>query len=159
MDSPRLLAKVIELSSCLDCRGQDEADRRVWWLFLEIWGNYLVWLKRWACNRMIDNDKLIIFACQVLEYQPEPSNQWTTVGQLETGRNYHAVLSIDSEALPCLQACLKRIDYSYGFRSLSCLSSIIHDIFSAGSETTTTPTTSANHDLSGEETSSIGLFW
>merc|ERR1712126_352257 len=40
---------------------------------------------------------------EVLEYQPEPSNQWTTVGQLETGRWYHAVLSIDSEALPCLQ--------------------------------------------------------
>jgi len=59
---------------------------------------------------------------EVLEYQPEPSNQWTTVGQLETGRSAHAVLSIGSEALPCLQA---------------------------GSETTTTPTTSANHDLSG----------
>ena len=54
------------------------------------------------------DSKLINFACQVLEYQPEPSNQWTTVGQLETGRNYHAVLSIDSEALPCLQACLKK---------------------------------------------------
>ena len=55
-----------------------------------------------------DNNKLIFFACQVLEYQPEPSNQWTTVGQLETGRSYHAVLSIDSEALPCLQGCLKK---------------------------------------------------
>jgi len=40
---------------------------------------------------------------EVLEYQPEPSNQWTTVGQLETGRWYHAVLSIGSEALPCLK--------------------------------------------------------
>jgi len=59
---------------------------------------------------------------EVLEYQPEPSNQWTTVGQVETGRYAHAVLSINSEALPCLEA---------------------------GSETTTTPTTSANHDLSG----------
>jgi len=39
----------------------------------------------------------------VLEYQPEPLNQWTTVGQLETGRWNHAVLSINSEALPCLQ--------------------------------------------------------
>jgi len=39
----------------------------------------------------------------VLEYQPEPLNQWTTVGQLETGRYNHAVLSIGSEALPCLQ--------------------------------------------------------
>jgi len=60
------------------------------------------------------------YRSEVLEYQPD--NQWTTVGQLETRRAAHAVLSIDSKALPCLQA---------------------------GSETTTTPTTSANHDLSG----------
>jgi len=40
---------------------------------------------------------------EVLEYQPEPSNQWTTVGQLETGRYWHAVRSIGPEALPCLQ--------------------------------------------------------
>ena len=46
--------------------------------------------------------------CQVLEYQPEPANQWTTVGQLETGRYAHAVLSIDAEALPCLEGCLKK---------------------------------------------------
>ena len=57
---------------------------------------------------MIDNNKLIIFACQVLEYQPD--NQWTTVGQLETARAYHAVLSIGSEALPCLQGCLEQDD-------------------------------------------------
>ena len=57
---------------------------------------------------MIDNNKLITFACQVLEYQPEPSNQWTTVGQLETGRNAHAVLSIGPELLPCLEGCLKK---------------------------------------------------
>jgi len=37
---------------------------------------------------------------EVLEYQP--NNHWTTVGQLKTGRYLHAVLSIDSEALPCL---------------------------------------------------------
>jgi len=58
---------------------------------------------------------------EVLEYQPEPSNQWTTVGQLETGREGHAVLSIGPELLPCFEE----------------------------SETTTTPTTSADHDLSG----------
>ena len=46
--------------------------------------------------------------CQVLEYQPD--NQWTTVGQLETARAYHAVLSIGSEALPCLQGCLEQDD-------------------------------------------------
>ena len=55
-----------------------------------------------------DDNKLIIFICQVLEYQPGPLNKWTTVGQLETGRWYHAVLSIGSEALPCLQGCLKK---------------------------------------------------
>jgi len=59
---------------------------------------------------------------EVLEYQPEPSNQWTTVGQLETGRDGHAVLSIGPELLPR---------------------------FEAEPETTTTPTTSADHDLSG----------
>ena len=47
---------------------------------------------------MIDN-LLIIFTCQVLEYQPEPSNQWTRVGQIETKRANHAVLSIGCEAL------------------------------------------------------------
>jgi len=42
------------------------------------------------------------YRSEVLEYQPEPSNQWTTVGQLETTRGFHAALSIGSEALPCL---------------------------------------------------------
>ena len=46
--------------------------------------------------------------CQVLEYQPD--NQWTTVGQLETARRNHAVLSIGSETLPCLQGYLEQDD-------------------------------------------------
>jgi len=58
---------------------------------------------------------------EVLEYQPEPSNQWTTVGQLETERGAHAVLSIGSELLPCFEE-----------------------------SETTTPTTSPDHDLSGQ---------
>ena len=58
---------------------------------------------------MADN-QLIIFVCQVLEYQPEPSNQWTTVGQLDTKRSAHAVLSIGPEALPCLQGYLEQDD-------------------------------------------------
>ena len=69
-----------------------------------------------------DDNELIIFACQVLEYQPEPSNQWTTVGQLETGRGYHAVLSIGSEALPCLQGCLEQDDL---FLELQLISSLL----------------------------------
>merc|ERR1719474_2417049 len=80
----------------------------------------------WAARASIVGGKMRLTGgsgrSEVLEYQPEPSNQWTTVGQLETGRYAHAVPSINSEALPCLEA---------------------------GSETTTTPTTSANHDLSG----------
>ena len=88
-------------------------------------------VEEWACNRMIDNNKPIIFACQVLEYQPEPSNRWTTVGQLETGRRDHAVLSIDSEALPCLQGCIGQDDLFVGSSlskefssSSSCLSGL-----------------------------------
>ena len=49
---------------------------------------------------------LTMFAFQVLEYQPEPSNQWTTVGQLERKRRSHWVLSITPELLPCLEGCL-----------------------------------------------------
>ena len=55
-----------------------------------------------------DGNELIIFACQVLEYQTEPSNQWTTVGQLETGRSKHAVLSIGPKLLPCFEGCLEQ---------------------------------------------------
>ena len=63
---------------------------------------------------MINDNKLIIFVCQVLEYQPAPSNQWTTVGQLEKKRGCHAVLSIGSEALSCLQGCLEQDDLFVG---------------------------------------------
>jgi len=59
------------------------------------------------------------YRSEVLEYQPDPSNQWTTVGQLKTRRDGHAVLSIGPELLPCFEA-----------------------------ESETTPTTSADHDLS-----------
>jgi hypothetical protein len=50
------------------------------------------------------------YRSEVLEYQPEPLNNWTTVGQLETKRADHAVLSIGSEALPCLPGCLEQDD-------------------------------------------------
>ena len=62
---------------------------------------------------MIDNE-LVTFACQVLEYQPDnqwsPFSEWTTVGQLETARRNHAVLSIGSDALPCLQGYFEYAD-------------------------------------------------
>ena len=74
---------------------------------------------------MIDDNELIIFACQVLEYQPEPSNLWTTVGQLETGRYDHTVLSIDSEALTCLQGCIGQddlfVDHDHDHLIINCL--------------------------------------
>ena len=47
--------------------------------------------------------------CQVLEYQPEPMNHWNIVGQLETKREWHGLLTIDPEALPCLQGCLSKL--------------------------------------------------
>ena len=94
-----------------------------------IFESYLVWLKRWACNRMIDN-KLFIFACQVLEYQPEPADQWTTLGQLETTRRNHAVFSIGSETLPCLQGSGGR--YPIWFSSMFELcQKMIHSIFNS----------------------------
>ena len=79
---------------------------------------------------MADN-QLIIFVCQVLEYQPEPSNQWTTVGQLKTNRAFHAVLSIGSEALPCLQGSFEYADQNLKVKvdqvfNLSNYSSISH---------------------------------
>ena len=61
--------------------------------------NYLVWLKSWVCMGMMLY--IPMFACQVLKYEPEPSNQWTTAGQIETNRHNHAVLSITPELLPC----------------------------------------------------------
>ena len=39
---------------------------------------------------------------QVLEYQPEPWNQWLTVGKIEAGSSYHAALSIGPHQLHCL---------------------------------------------------------
>ena len=97
---------------------------------------------------------MIIFACNI-------NQSLRTSGPLSDNLKQRdgIMLSLLStqRRCPACKVALKRINYSYGLRSLSCLSSIIHDIFSAGSETTTTPTTSANHDLSGEETSSIGL--
>merc|ERR1712126_148090 len=46
------------------------------------------------------------FKSGVLEYPPEPSNQWITVGQLKRKRRNHGVLSITPELLPCLEGCL-----------------------------------------------------
>ena len=44
----------------------------------------------------LDND------FQVLEYHPQPWNQWLTIGDLEQARTRHATLSIGAEQVPCL---------------------------------------------------------
>ena len=52
---------------------------------------------------MIINDQVCFyFACQVLEYHPQPWNQWVQVGDLQQARYVHATLSIGPEQLPCL---------------------------------------------------------
>ena len=52
---------------------------------------------------MIINDQVCFsFACQVLEYQPQPWNEWVKVGDLVQAREYHATLTIGPEELPCL---------------------------------------------------------
>ena len=52
---------------------------------------------------MIINDQVCFyFACQVLEYQPQPWNQWVKIGDLAQARIWHATLSIGVEQLPCL---------------------------------------------------------
>ena len=51
-----------------------------------------------------DNDDQCGFSFnfQVLEYHPQPWDQWLTIGYLRQARGYHATLSIGSEHLPCL---------------------------------------------------------
>ena len=52
---------------------------------------------------MLINDQVCFsFAFQVLEYLPEPWNQWVTIGDLVEGRYAHATLTIGPEQLPCL---------------------------------------------------------
>ena len=52
---------------------------------------------------MIINDQVCFsFACQVLEYHPQPWNQWVQVGDLQQARQEHATISIGPEQLPCL---------------------------------------------------------
>ena len=51
---------------------------------------------------MIINDQVCFsFACQVLEYQPQPWNEWVKVGNIVEAKAEHATLSIGVEQLPC----------------------------------------------------------
>ena len=51
---------------------------------------------------MINEQVCFSFACQVLEYHPQPCNEWVTVGDLVEERSAHATLIIGVEDLPCL---------------------------------------------------------
>ena len=52
---------------------------------------------------MIINDQVCFsFACQVLEYHPQPWNEWVKVGDLVQPREVHATLTIGPDQLPCL---------------------------------------------------------
>ena len=52
---------------------------------------------------MIINDQVCFsFVCQVLEYHPQPWNQWVKVGDLVQATRSHATISIGPEQLPCL---------------------------------------------------------
>ena len=51
---------------------------------------------------MINDQICFSFAFQVVEYHPQPSNQWVQLGDLQVARRRHATLSIGVEQLPCL---------------------------------------------------------
>ena len=50
---------------------------------------------------MINDQVCSYFAFQVLEYHPQPWNQWVKIGDLVETRRWHATLSIGVEQL-CL---------------------------------------------------------
>ena len=64
---------------------------------------YEIIIQQQVDNEMIINDQVCFyFACQVLEYHPQPWNQWVQVGDLQQARDGHATLSIGPEQLACL---------------------------------------------------------
>jgi len=60
---------------------------------------------------------------EVFEYHPEPLNQWSLIGHLQSGKSYHAVLSVGSQQLPCFSTdsgCASQIcNFSLLFIALS----------------------------------------
>ena len=46
---------------------------------------------------------IILDPHQVLEYHPEPWNQWLNIGVLNIERAHHAAHSIGTQMLPCLK--------------------------------------------------------
>jgi len=63
------------------------------------------------------------YRSEVLEYHPDPLNQWSLIGHLQSGKSGHAVLSVGSQQLPCLSTdsgCASQIcNFSLLFIALS----------------------------------------
>ena len=60
--------------------------------------------QKWTWTMMINDQVCFSFACQVLEYHPQPWDEWLQVGDLQQARYVHATLSIGPEQLPCLSS-------------------------------------------------------
>ena len=71
-----------------------------------------------------------ILLFQVLEYHPEPWDQWVAVGSFEVGRSSHAVLSIGVEHLPCLSG--KDDDLSKTCNTITDCQSVLLRLLSTG---------------------------
>ena len=75
-----------------------------WWCTLPINADgYEIIIQQKVDFEMIINDQVCsYFAFQVLEYHPQPWNQWVKIGDLQQARSRHATLSIGVEQLSCL---------------------------------------------------------
>ena len=65
-------------------------------------GSEIIIQQRWTLTMIINDQVCSYFAFQVLEYHPQPLNQWVKIGDLQQARGYHATLSIGPEQLSCL---------------------------------------------------------
>ena len=65
-------------------------------------GYEIIIQQRWTLTMIINDQVCSYFAFQVLEYHPQPWNQWVQVGDLAQARAAHATLSIGVEQLSCL---------------------------------------------------------
>ena len=57
---------------------------------------------RYMTLSQINVDDGVCSSHQVLEYHPQPWNQWQEIGNIQVDRQYHAALSIGPQQLPCL---------------------------------------------------------
>merc|ERR1712192_172834 len=59
------------------------------------------------------------YRSEVLEYHPDPLNEWSLIGHLQSGKSGHAVLSVGSQQLPCLSTEFMTIGF-YIFIGMVC---------------------------------------